>query len=181
MNRIILPLLTLGLSLGPILCWAAEPNADQAKAIAEIKRLGGKVTIDETSPGGPTIGVDLSRTKVTDTALENLKRLRGLRSLELKDTKVTDAGLKHLAGLIELRYLNLAGTKITDAGLKHLQGLTNLRDLNLSGTNVTNSGLKHLQGLRELHDLDLRRTWVSNDGVKKLHRALPKCNVMQSK
>ena len=37
MNRIILLMLTLGLSLAPVLCWAAEPNADQAKAIAEIE------------------------------------------------------------------------------------------------------------------------------------------------
>ena len=43
MNRATFPLL-LGLSLAPVLCWAAEPNADQAKAIAEIEKLGGKVT-----------------------------------------------------------------------------------------------------------------------------------------
>ena len=42
MNRIMLPLLTLGLSLAPVLCWAAEPKADEAKAIAEIEKLGGK-------------------------------------------------------------------------------------------------------------------------------------------
>ena len=59
MNRIVLPLLTLGLSLAPVLCWAAEPNADQAKAIAEIEKLGGKVTVDEKSPGKPVIAVDL--------------------------------------------------------------------------------------------------------------------------
>ena len=53
MNRI---LLLLALSLAPVLCWAAEPNADQAKAIAEIEKLGGKVTIDEKRPGKPVIG-----------------------------------------------------------------------------------------------------------------------------
>jgi hypothetical protein len=42
MNRIAFPLL-LGLSLAPVLCWAAEPD-DQAKAIAEIEKLGGEVT-----------------------------------------------------------------------------------------------------------------------------------------
>ena len=39
MNRIVLPLLTLGLSLAPVLCWAAEPKADEAKAIAEIEKV----------------------------------------------------------------------------------------------------------------------------------------------
>lgn len=42
MNRIVFPLLTLGLSLTPLLCWAAEPKPDEAKAIAEIEKLGGK-------------------------------------------------------------------------------------------------------------------------------------------
>ena len=58
MTRIPLSLLTLALSLAPILCWAAEPNADQAKAIAEIEKLGGKVTVDEKSPGKPVISVE---------------------------------------------------------------------------------------------------------------------------
>ena len=31
MNRIVLPLLTLALSLAPVLCWAAEPKAEEAK------------------------------------------------------------------------------------------------------------------------------------------------------
>ena len=38
-----------GFELG--LCWAAEPNDDQAKAIAEIEKLGGKVTRDEEESG----------------------------------------------------------------------------------------------------------------------------------
>ena len=59
--------LILGLSLAPICCWAAGP-ADRAKAIAEIEKLGGKVTIDEENPGKPVIGVDLGATQVTDEA-----------------------------------------------------------------------------------------------------------------
>ena len=46
MNRVTFPMLMLGLSLAPALCWAAGP-ADEAKAIAEIKKLGGKVTVDK--------------------------------------------------------------------------------------------------------------------------------------
>ena len=53
MNLAALPLLTLGLSLAPVLCWAAESNADEAKAIAEIEKLGGKVVVDRDSPGKP--------------------------------------------------------------------------------------------------------------------------------
>ena len=73
MNRIVV--LTLALSLAPVLCWAAEPKADEAKAIAEIEKLGGKVTRDEKSPGKPVIEVDLSDSKVTDAGLERLDRV----------------------------------------------------------------------------------------------------------
>jgi hypothetical protein len=53
MNRILPTLLILALSLAPIRCWAAEPNADQAKAIAEVERLGGRVTRDDESAAKP--------------------------------------------------------------------------------------------------------------------------------
>ena len=82
MNRICY-VLALGLSLAPILCWAAEPNADQAKAIAEIEKLGGKVTVDEKSPGKPVIEWIWRKRKVTDAGLEHLKGLTQLQSLNL--------------------------------------------------------------------------------------------------
>lgn len=44
MDRIAFPLL-LGLSLAPVLCRAAEPNADQAKATVEIE------LVDYAHPG----------------------------------------------------------------------------------------------------------------------------------
>lgn len=62
MNHIALPLLMLGLSLSPVLCWAVEPNDDEARAITEIEKLGGKVTVNEKSPGKPVISVDYKYT-----------------------------------------------------------------------------------------------------------------------
>ena len=82
MSRIALPMLMVGLSLVPVLCWAAEPNADQAKTIAAIEKLGGKVAVDEDSPGRPVIGVDF-----------------GQIANDLHRTRITDAGLEHLEGL----------------------------------------------------------------------------------
>lgn len=46
MNQIVVLTLMLGSSLTPVLCWAAKPNAEQAKAIAEIVKLGGKAEFD---------------------------------------------------------------------------------------------------------------------------------------
>src|SRR5208283_5438635 len=129
MNRIALPLLTLGLSFAPVLCWAAERNSDQAKAVAEIEKVGGKVTFDEKSPGRPVISVDFTNTQVTDSALAHLERLTQLRDLSLWYTNVTDAGLEHIKDLTKRQSLNLWGTKVTDIGIEHLKGLTQLKDL----------------------------------------------------
>ena len=41
MIRIVLPLLTVALLLAPVLCWAAEPKAEEAKAIADIEKVAG--------------------------------------------------------------------------------------------------------------------------------------------
>jgi len=177
MNRIILPFLLLALSFAPILCRAAEPNSDQAKSIAEIKRLGGKVALDEKTPGKPVIEVDLWDTNVTDTELEHLKGLTQLWNLWLDDTQVTDRGLRHLKGLKKLEDLHLQGTKVSDAGLEHLQGFARLESLNLEGTKVTDAGLVYLNGLRRLNLLWLGGTKVTGAGVQGLQMALPECTI----
>ena len=74
----------------------------EKKAIAAIKKLGGRVKVDDEKPGKPVISVDLRRTKVTDAGLVHLKGLTELRGLFLYYTNVTDAGLVHLKGLTEL-------------------------------------------------------------------------------
>ena len=156
MNRLLLLLLLLGLSLAPVLCRAAEPQADEAKAIAAIEELGGKVTFDKDSPDKPKpwIGVDLDNTKVTDAELGYLKEFPQLQRLDLMKTKVTDAGLVHLRALTQLRSVNLLGTQVTDTGLVYLKGLPQLESLNLQRTQITGTGLIHVEGLTQLRFLE---------------------------
>ena len=99
----------------------AIPEADQAKAIAEIEKLGGRVTVDAKSPDEPVIEV------------------------ELPSSKVTDAELQHFAGLAQLQVLDLNGTKITDAGVQHLIRLSKLQQLFIRDTTTTEDGTKKLQ------------------------------------
>lgn len=54
----------------------------RAKAVAAIKKLGGRVTVDGKRPGKPVTGVDLDDTK--------------LKELWLDKTRVTAAGVKTL-------------------------------------------------------------------------------------
>ena len=92
MNRITFPTLMLTLSLASILCRGADPNADQARTIAEIEKLGGKVTVKENGADKRVIEVNLAKTKVTDAGLEHLKGLTQLQSLNLVYANVTDTG-----------------------------------------------------------------------------------------
>ena len=169
MNRILLPL--LGLLLAPVLCWAAEPKAEEAKAIAEIEKLGGRVTRDEESPGRPVVAVDFcdweSSMKACDAAMRHLKGLTKLRKLNLSGTRVTDNGLLNLKGLNRLEVLGLGWTKITDTGLENLnlKGLNRLQRLILSQTQVTDNGLVNLKGMNHLQYLFLDHTHVADAGL----------------
>ena len=193
------PFLALVFSLVLLFCGCGTATTP-ADAIAEIKKLGGKVSLNKS---GEVIQVILSGQKITDAGLEHLKSLTSLMILDLKDTQVTDAGLKHLNGLTSLTVLFLDNTQITDAGLVHLKGLTSLNALFLDNTQVTDAGLEHLQGLTSLNTLFLRdtkitdagledlkcltklevmvlrRTQVTDVGLSELKAALPKCKVVK--
>ena len=152
----------------PIHGLTTEPNLEQAKAIAEIENLGGKVEVLHASPGKPYIRVVLVGTKATDTALASLKALPEVQLLVLERSNVSDAGLERLEGLTMLQGLFLSNTKVTDAGLEHLKGLKRLRGLVLSNTKVTGDGLVHLKGLPQLSTLDLSYTQLTDAGMASL-------------
>ena len=122
-----------------------KPNASQEAAVAAIKKLGGRVTIDTKSPEKPVTTVYLYDTQVTDSELVHLKGLMSLQTLDLRGTQVTDTGLAHLKGLTSLQTLFLSGTRVTDAGLVHLKDLTSLQKLIVIGTQVTDAGVEELR------------------------------------
>jgi len=66
-----LTLLLLGLLLAPIVCWAAEAGLEQAKAIAEIWKVGGRITIDQNRLRSPVVGVILNGSAVMNAASAN--------------------------------------------------------------------------------------------------------------
>ncbi|NNE93687.1 MAG: hypothetical protein HKN23_18715 [Verrucomicrobiales bacterium] len=89
--------------------------------------------------------LDLSRSQITDAALDQIAELDKLVKLKLDQTGVTDAGLAKLKGLKNLRYLNLYGTKVTDKGLDHLKDMKSLRSVYLWNSGATEAGAKKLQ------------------------------------
>jgi Leucine-rich repeat (LRR) protein len=158
---------------------AQDGKAKQERAIAEIKKLGGKVEVDAKRPDRAVIAVDLKHTKVVDASLEHLKGLTKLEKLYLKGTPVTDDGMIYIKGLTNIEVLELGRTKVTDKALEHLKGFTRLQTLDLAGTEVTNKGLEHLKGLSRLQTLDLSGTKVTNEGIDDLQKALPKVKIVR--
>ncbi|MGY8771548.1 MAG: protein kinase domain-containing protein, partial [Pirellulales bacterium] len=73
-------------------CMVVSPLLLPVDAIAEVRNLGGKVSLNQSSK---VIYVSLSDTQITDAGLENLKVLTSLDTLYLDNTQITDAGLKH--------------------------------------------------------------------------------------
>jgi len=179
--RLYAPLALVGVFLVAIqpMLRAQDGKAKQEWAIAEIKKLGGKVEVDINSPDRPVVGVNFKHTKVIDASLEHLKGLTRLEKLYLKDTQVTDEGMIYIKGLTNIEVLELGRTKVTDKALEHLKGFTRLQTLDLAGTEVTNKGLEHLQGLSQLRTLDLSGTKVTNAGIDDLQKALPKVKIVR--
>lgn len=179
--RLYVPMTLVGIFLAvtqPML-WAQDGKAEQERAIAEIKKLGGKVEVDTNSPDMPVVGVNLKHTKVIDASLEHLKGLTKLGILNLKETQVTDDGMVYLKGLTNIEALELGRTKVTDKGLEHLKGFTRLQRLDLAGTEVTDRGLEHLKALSQLQTLDLSGCEVTDAGVNDLQKALPKVKIVR--
>src|SRR5207249_10271312 len=70
------PYTTLFRSAGRPVLSAQNSEAARAEAIAELRKLGGRVEVDEARPDKPVIRVDLSRSEVADAELVHLRGLK---------------------------------------------------------------------------------------------------------
>ncbi len=178
----------------PELNRAAARHATDRPLLAEVKRLGGKATLDIAAPdwfrsiaGDESLEVfgriaELNLNERTDghkepdaKALtqrvhdETLKLLVGqneLRRLELSGTAVTSAGLIHLKGLTNLQFLNVCLTAVSDEGFEHLSALTKMRRMTVCASKITGSGFKHLAGMKQLESINLHSSPASDAGLE---------------
>ncbi len=107
----------------------------------------------------------LGRTDVTDSHLQLLRGMRGLRWLDLSGTEVSDRGVAHVECLQDLRFLDVSRTSMTDMALEHFAKLPMLQGLMLSETQVSDAGLAHLTPLDDLIGLDLSHAAITDDGL----------------
>lgn len=123
--------------------------------------------------------LDPGRVHVTDIALEHLRGLENLESIEFSGARLTGEGLGALTGLKRLTTLRLNDCPLTEAGIKEAGRLAQLRTLILDETPIDDAQLVYLYDLKSLQVLVLRSTNVSPQAIKRLKDALPGCAVYQ--
>ena len=96
----------------------------------------------------------LGSTSLTEEAiLAELPKMKNLRKLDLSQTKIGDTALDAVASLEGLEWLNLYGTEVTDAGLMKLKGLGSLQKIFLWQSKATPEGADALK--KELPGLEI--------------------------
>ena len=111
----------------------------------------------------------------TSFADDDVDRLpQNLSTLSLSHTKVTDTGMRGLRRLKSLCFLRLDGLPISDVGMKEVGRLGSLRNLSLYRCRVGDQGLAELEELRDLVLLSLDATDVTSKGVRRSLPKLPK-------
>ena len=111
------------------------------------------------------------------TRTSPLELLPTIRSLNLASTRITDSGLQQVGRLRRLDWLSLENTGVTDHGLIHLRHLRFLECLNLDKTRIEGPGLNYLRGLDRLNILALRDGPLRDGGLENLTR-LPRLWVL---
>jgi len=117
-----------------------EVSKEEIALLAKIPTLEGLIL------GGP---------QITDSTLEQIEELAGLKTLSISDAAITASGIQKLASLPNLWGLRLSGKGITDACLVNIGEIETLKQISLDQTAVTNDGLSHLKNLYGLQRLDL--------------------------
>jgi hypothetical protein len=134
-------------------CWRLQ-QAEQRKAVAAVKELGGEASFSFSS--GSPVAMFLERRDAENDFMLQEKNIQNddlkifasaemTMGLYLFRNKITDDGLVHLKNLRHLRFLDLRHNEITDEGLQHLENMHEMELLILIGTKVTPAGVKELQ------------------------------------
>jgi hypothetical protein len=171
---------------GTVLSVAVEKGKfpdDMVNALSELSGLKG-ITVWVDAPSDPAIAkltklrhlgaIEFSGPGISDTTIECLKDVRGLKHVSLGGFSViTDAGLFHFAAFASLEYLRIDGGTTTDAGMAHLKNLRNLKGLDLRNSAVTDAGIAQLKGLKQLKTLRLYECkQITAQGVQALQASL---------
>ena len=106
---------------------------------------------------------------VTDAGMAHLRRLTGLRKLQVTTRRASAESVANLAGMTHLGTLRLYGIPVADDGLDALAGMAELHELVLDSRRITDAGLaRHIARLRALESLGLHSPGITDAGVTHL-------------
>ena len=136
-------------------------QAEQRKAVAAVKELGGSASFRYTSYAGLFF-----------------ERHNAENDFLLPEKNLHDDDLKIFESAEMTKGLMLFKNEITDDGLVHLKNLRHLRFLDLRrNPGITDEGLKHLENLHEMETLVLINTKVTAAGVAELQKKMPRAKI----
>ncbi len=144
---------------------AVDKGEAEKKALAALKKLG--VSLSPEKPGQPIAEVMLFAASVKPEVVKELPGLPGLKSVKLWGGSLTDAALKDVRRVRGLETLWLNNVKgVTGAGLEALHG-SNLRELFLEGVPLTET---QADGLRRipLRRIGLLRCKINGAALKRV-------------
>jgi internalin A len=113
------------------------------------------------------VEVNLERSMVTDSVLEDLKLLDNVHRLFLNFTMVTDKIMEVFEVHPEIKQLDISNTQITDDGLRYLKFAQSLEILYL-GERITDQAVDYIKEVPNLKTLDVSDTSISVQGLIKL-------------
>lgn len=150
-----------------------DPAAAQA-----LQSMGG--TAVPIGPGNPLLLVEFIsyQSKIGDAEVAALEPLADvIGELDLSRTKITDSALETVAKFKKLQRLNLNSTAITDAGVAKLEGLTDLTYLNLYGTQIGDGAMESIAKLRKLEKIYVWKTSVSNKAIDQVASSMTETKI----
>ena len=115
----------------------------------------------------PLTELDISGTRLDDSAIPILVKMKDLEFLKWESSKITIDGLRRLAPLKKLRNLDLdQATQITDDCVDIIiKQWPNIQHLNLSGTSITEKSILKLTKLDNLRGLEIAELKLSDTAM----------------
>lgn len=142
----------------------------QKEAVAELRRLGADVRIENIAPSPTEIWVDYRGNETQDSSLVPIAGLEPLTALRILGGKVTDRGLLRITRVPRLWLLVVRSSQVKDPGVETISKLGTLTKLDLIEVKVTRQGLEYLSRLKKLERLFLYGTTLRDGDVDPLKK-----------
>lgn len=134
----------------------------QERALAQLERLGAKVSVTSTQIGVQIVQ-NMQVVEIGEGWQGEEKDLRWLRWLQEVDqivfrrVKINEQALANVVGLKRLKVLEVKYVPLTDAALEHLKELKSVLAIRLYGTAVSKEGAEKLQAALAAAKIDFRQ------------------------